>query len=177
VVSNPIYFGPEARNSGGEPAGSGAHPPGAIPASTIAPFPWRIEKDPASGGTVRSSDHTATLDYRLGEGSRNSQFVAMATDIHQATFRAIDLSLSGDQPLRLSVQVRAADGARWGRSYYVDPAGTALHVPLADLRPIAGAAPVVESSAVTSILLVIDLTNAQPGRSGALRVLSSALSY
>ena len=58
----------------------------------------------------------------------------------------------------------------------MDPAGTAFHVPLSELRPIAGTGPPPESEAVTSILLVVDLTNASPGHSGALRVMASALS-
>jgi len=173
VVSNPIYFGAEPRSTA---RATVDRPAAASRASAIAPFPWRIEKDPSSSAVLRTGDRAATLEYKLGEGGRQSQFVALATDLSRASFRAIDVSLSGDRPLRVSVQVRAADGRRWGRSYYVDPSGTDLRVPLADLRPIAGAGPAVDSAAVTSILLVIDLTNANPGRSGTLRVGSSALS-
>lgn len=173
LLSNPIYFGPDPRPA---PPVSAAGTAATRPGAAIAPFPWRIEKDPASSAILRTNDRVATLEYTLAAGSRGSQFVALATDLSQASFRAIDLSLAGDRAGRVSVQVRSADGKRWGRSYYVDPAGTALHVPLSDLRPIAGAGPTPESGAVTSILLVVDLVNAAPGHSGVLRVTASALS-
>ena len=56
------------------------------------------------------------------------------------------------------------------------PPGSVLDVPIAELRPIApNTATAVEPADVASILLVVDLTNAAPGRSGILRVRSSAL--
>jgi hypothetical protein len=169
LVSNPIYFGAQTARAKGTPQE-------APPSSTIAPFPWRIEKDPSSSALLRTSDHDVALEYKLGDGPRNSQFAALATDLRRQTFSAIDLSLAGDRPLRVSVQVRRADGGRWGRSYYVGPAGTSLRIPIADLRPIAGTTPgTVSAPDATSILLVIDLSNAAPGRSGVLRVRSSAL--
>jgi hypothetical protein len=171
LVSNPIYFAEGARVSQGvERATGGAG------AAAIAPFPWRIEKDASSSGVLRSGATEAVLEYKLGGGQRNSQFVALATDVHGQAFNQIDLSLAGDRPMRVSVQVRRASGERWGRSFYVDPAGSAVRVPLARLKPItASAGSVVSGTEVTSILLVIDLTNAAPGRSGVLRVKASAL--
>ncbi len=171
IVSNPIYVG----LSSAAPGASLARPAPA-PSGGIAPFPWRIEKDASSGGILRTSDHQVSLEYKLGEGPRNSQFVALATDLQHPSFGALELSLAGDRPLRVSVQVRRADGGRWGRSFYVDPAGTSLRIPLSTLRPIGGAAlAAVSPTDVTSILLVVDLANAAPGGSGTLRVLASAL--
>ena len=171
LVSNPVYFTREDSGHSGE-SGTAT---GAPAPSAIAPFPWRIEKDPASSGILRTSEHEAALEYRLAAGTPNSQFVALATDPGRQVYRTIELSLAGDRPLRVSVQVRAASGGRWGRSFYVDPAGSILRVPLASLRPIGpfGVAP--PSTDVTSVLLVLDLTNAAPGRSGVLRVKTSAL--
>lgn len=173
LVSNPIYFGEVAHPAEGSgrpaPASGDTGPP-------IAPFPWRIEKDTASSGVIRMSASEAVLEYKLGDGPRNSQFVALATDVHGQPFNQIELSLAGDRPMRVSVQVRRATGERWGRSFYVDPAGSAVRVPLARLQPItASAGSVISGTDVTSILLVCDLTNAAPGRSGTLRVKSSAL--
>jgi hypothetical protein len=168
LVSNPIYF--SARPA---PSATSVAPP--LPA-TIPPFPWRIEKDPSSSATLRTSDHEAALEYKLGDGPRSSQFVALGTDLRRATFSEIGLALAGDRPLRVSVQVRRADGGRWGRSFYVDPAGSVLRVPLSALRAIGGPpGSAVSATDVTSILLVVDLTNAAPGRAGTLRVLSSEL--
>jgi hypothetical protein len=169
LVSNPIYLNP-------------AEPPPAVASltallsATIAPFPWRIEKDPASSGVLRSFDHSVELEYRLADGERRSQFVALATDVKAQAFAAIDLGLETDRPGRVAVEIRTADGRRWGRSYYVDPAGTGVHAAIAAMRPIGegtGGAP--PSAAITSILLVVDLTNALPGQTGRVRVLSSAL--
>ena len=120
LVSNPIYF---ARQDFGHSTGSGAAT-GAAPPSAI-PFPWRIEKDPASSGIVRTSAHEAALEYKLAAGAPNSQFVALATDPGPQVYRTIELSLAGDRPLRVSVQIgrRAAGG---GEIVYVDPAGSIL---------------------------------------------------
>jgi hypothetical protein len=172
LVSNAIYTGPA------QPAAPAARdqPAAGHARSAIAPFPWRIEKDPASRAILRSLDHSAELEYTLAAGERRSQFVAIASDVAHQAFKTIDLELSSDRPARVGVNVRAADGRRWGRSFYVDPGGSVVHAALAEMRPIGeGSGAFPGSDAVTSILLVIDLTNAAPGRSGVLRVLSSAL--
>lgn len=176
LVSNPIYF--EATSSRPPEGGSSGADRGtpSAPVSAIPPFPWRIEKDASSSGILRATDHEVALEYTLGDGPRNSQFVALATDLQRQAFTAIDLSLAGDRPLRVSVQVRRADGGRWGRSFYVDSAGTTLRIPLSTLRPIGAiSGSAMSSTDVTSILLVLDLANAAPGRSGVLRVKGSAL--
>lgn len=169
LVSNPIYFldaGPKGTNPP-EPARS---------ADPIAPFPWRIEKDPTSSGRIRTTDHDAALEYKLGDGPRNSQFVALASDIQKQPLTAIELSLAGDRPLRVSVQVRRADGGRWGRSFYVDPSGSNLKIPLSTLRPIGGTATgSLSPTDIASILVVLDLVNTAPGHAGILRVSASAL--
>jgi len=150
-------------------------PSGAVPAKPIAPFPWRIEKDTASSAIVRTSAASAELSYRLADGARNSQFVAMATDLRDQPFSAIDLDLASDRPARVWVQARTADGRRWGRTFYVDPAGTSIRASLASFKGLGHSASLSSGSAVTSILLVVDLTNSAPGRPGRLTVRSSAL--
>ena len=145
--------------------------PGGTP---IPPFPWRIEKDAASSAVLRTGQYDATLEYKLAEGQRGSQFVAMATDLQGSAFRAIEFRLAVDRPARVSVQLRDGSGRRWARSYYVAPEGSQLHVAVDALRPVDGGAGPPDSSKMTSLLLVVDLTNASPGRAGRLRVLSSA---
>jgi hypothetical protein len=172
LVSNPVYFGESPAGKGAEGAGAAVGAKGAA----IAPFPWRIEKDAGSNGILRSGASEAALEYKLAEGPRNSQFVALATDVRGQPFNQIDLSLAADRPMRVSVQVRRASGERWGRSFYVDAAGSSIQVPIAGLKPMTAApGSVISGADVTSILLVVDLTNASPGRSGTLRVLASAL--
>jgi hypothetical protein len=170
IVSNPIVF---AEHINREPPEA---PPASAAGAAIAPFPWRIEKDPSSSGILRSSSQDATLEFKLGAGARESQFVALASDLRGEAFDAIELGLAADRPCRVSVQLRTVEGKRWGRSYYVDPAGSRLHVRVGDLRPLdSGHAGALAPSLAQSLLLVMDLTNANPGRSGTLRVTSSAL--
>jgi hypothetical protein len=171
IVSNPIYFG-VGSGEAGQPATAATADP--VPAAANSPpFPWRIEKDPSSSGTLRTGPTDAALEYKLGEGAADDQFVALASDLADASFSAIQLSLAADRPMRISVQLRSGDGRRWGRSYYVDPAGSRVTVPVSSLTPIGKPFGPVQDP--TSLLLVVDLTNARPGRSGMLRVLASAI--
>jgi hypothetical protein len=134
------------------------------PSAAIAPFPWRIEKDPSSSAVVRTGDTSATLEFRLSDGERAGQFVALATDIERQSFGSIDLSLAADRPMRVSVQLRSAEGKRWGRSYYVDRQPSSVRVPVSALSPIGSTSGErIESTEATSLLLVVDLTNAEPG--------------
>jgi hypothetical protein len=170
LVSNAIRTGPSAAAPPPQPSAAEVVP------GDIAPFPWRIEKDPASSAILRTSATTATLEYALAGGARASQYVAMASDVDHQKFSALHFGLSASRPSRVSVQVRNAAGERWCRSFYVDPAGSTIDAPLSALRPVGGARGAAPpSTAITSILLVVDLTNAAPGRSGSLRVLASAL--
>ena len=179
IVSNPVLYD--------EPAvvrpDATAVARGPLPRS--APFPWRIEKDPASSAILRTSGTSVELEYRLADGARNNQYVALATDVHGAGFSAVDLDLASSEPMRLGVQVRTADGRRWGRTYYLaGPLGdqpgkvveTPVHAELSSFRLIGnGASGSPNSRDVTSLLLVTDLTNALPGRAGRIVVLASAL--
>jgi hypothetical protein len=171
LVSNAIHV------STGAPGATAEQPPAQPPvAGTIAPFPWRIEKDKASSAIVRTHATSVDLEYQLAGGERNSQYVALATDIHDESFSTVRLGLQSDRPSRVWVQVRTQAGLRWGRTYYIDPAGTEVEARLRDLRSM-GDSPVgaPDPRTVTSILVVIDLTNAGPGHSGRLSVLSSEL--
>ena len=146
------------------------------PEVRLLPWPWRIEKDSSSSAIVRTSGGALSMEYELGGGEPHSQFVALASDLHAQPFHAIDLGLSAAQPMRVSVQVRRQDGARWGRSFYVDSAETIVRADLAAMRPIeAVSLDHPDPTAITSILIVVDLTNASPGRRGTLRVLGAGL--
>jgi hypothetical protein len=170
LVSNAIRIG--STEASANPAAEAGSQAGAKP---IAPFPWRIEKDAASSAIVRTSATATELEYKLADGARNNQFVALATDLRDQVFTAIDLDLATDRPARVWVQVRTEDGLRWGRSFYVDPAGTAVHASLSAFKGIGFSAAPPSGPGVRSILVVVDLTNAAPGRSGRLTVRSSAL--
>jgi hypothetical protein len=180
LVSNPIYIGPVAdATAAAIPPAGGSHRAGSQGAGSqvagIAPFPWRIEKDAASSAILRTSDTAVELQYRLAEGARNNQFVALATDVGGQAFSAIDLRLVSDRPARVAVQVRSTDGRRWGSSFYVDPGGQLIHAAIDRMRPVGNVGSLPPRKDMTSILIVVDLTNAAPGRAGTLTVASSAL--
>jgi hypothetical protein len=175
LVSNPIFFAPPiAAPTSRVRAGvmTSAAPVSAIPASA-----WRIEKDPGSSAVLRTAGGQVELEYTLKEGSRASQYVAIAADLPASIkFRAVRLRISADRPSRVSVQLRRADGKRWGRSLFVDPSVFETDEPTARLEPMEpGQDPHLDPASAKSVLIVIDLTNAGPGRSGVLHLRSSAL--
>ena len=132
---------------------------------------WRIEKDPASSGQVAATGDTVTVQYALAE-SGSSPFVAAAADLgRQQSLDALVFTARADKPMRVSVQLRFADGSRWTKSAYISPEERQVIVPLrhmvaADSRgtrmPDAGTA--------SSILFVVDLVNARRGSSGSFSV-------
>ncbi|HEY3886517.1 MAG TPA: hypothetical protein VGL62_14995, partial [Vicinamibacterales bacterium] len=168
IVGNPIYIGVAQPLT--------TPPPSGATEGTAPAFPWRVEKDPSSTATLRTSAHRVELEYTLGGGVRHDQFVALATDLSTVPFRTVRFALSSARPMRVSVQLRTADGSRWERSFYVDPRGVTIDAALASLRRVGpGSGRPLEPGAVRSLLLAIDLTNASPGSSGVLRVLNSDL--
>src|SRR5438067_2315051 len=110
------------------------------------------------------------LQFALQAGERRSQFVALAASLSKKPFRAVRLRLRGDRAMRVSLQLRRADGQRWRESIYVDPTARDLVVPVARLVPVEGRADPVESTDIDSLLIVIDLVNALPGASGKLTI-------
>ena len=70
--------------------------------------------------------------------------------------------------MRISVQLRAPDGARrWERTVYVDPTTRDYSLPFDDFRPVRSA---TESSpdlsTIASVLFVVDANHTKPGTSG-----------
>jgi hypothetical protein len=174
LVSNPIVIGTLA--GGASPSETSNRTDRDTLPAEIAPFPWRIEKDPVSQASLRAGAHSAEFDYRLAEGDRASQYAALASDVSGQRFRAVELALTARRPSRIAVQVRTADGHRWGTSFFVDERVHLIHAALAEMREFGdpdGRSP--DPAAVTSILLVVDLTNAAPGQSGRFTIESSAL--
>jgi hypothetical protein len=170
IVSNPIYF-----LSMRQPRQS---TPLVGRADSVEPGQWRIEKDSGSTANLRAGTGEVELGYRLRSGARNSQYVAVAADVPPQAFSGVRVSLVADKPMRVSVQLRTPEGARWGRSVYVNPESRTLSLAADTFRPIAedAAGPGrLDSGRITALLLVIDLTNATPGSSGLLRILTSEL--
>ena len=115
------------------------------------------------------------LDYRLGGNRSVSPYVAMAADVRNQSFAALEIALASAAPMRVSVQVRVGESGRWGRSVYVDTSDRLVRIPLSQMRQIDGSIEHPAPESITSVLLVVDLTNALPGASGTFTVLSLAL--
>jgi hypothetical protein len=70
--------------------------------------------------------------------------------------------------MRVSVQLRFPTGERWVHSVFVEPDARRVAVPVSLLVPAGGpATPRPDFRQATSILFVVDLTNAGPGASGS----------
>ena len=164
IAGNPIYF---SRADASTPVATPAGEPSAVAAAD-----WRIEKDPGSSAILRTGTGRVELQYTLRQGDRNSQYVAVAAPVTRMP-PAVELTLSADRASRVSVQLRDRSGNRWGRSVYVSDTAREVQIPLDAFRPIGSAAP--RPTDVASLLLVIDLTNAGPGRSGTVRIERAAV--
>jgi hypothetical protein len=165
LVSNPVFRWQAA-----------PRPPEAA-LSTVAPLTearWRIEKDEGSVGTIRVDEQSreVTFEYRLREGPRVSQFAALVTDLPAdlPAFDAVRFAARAAAPRRVSVQLRFGRGgeARWARSVYVDATSRPLSAAIRDFRRADGPSDMPDLRRATSLLFVVDLTNANPGDQGVI---------
>jgi hypothetical protein len=171
LVSNPIF--------------SGLASQAPIPARTVglplAGLPWRIEKEQGSAGDVRVDEKSGEVafDYHLRDGVRVSQFVAAVIDLprNPPPFEAVSFVARANGPSRVSVQLRFAGDAhaRWVKSVYVDSSPTPLTASVADFRRADGPPTRPDAIRATSLLFVVDLTNARPGDRGSIRLSDLAL--
>ena len=173
LVSNPIFRLPDA---------GPAHPSPARPVVlALRDATWRIEHAPSSRGAARAdaASGEVTFDYQLGAGERANQFAALVADLPRnlSAFGAVTFAADAPRPVRISVQLRfASDGdTRWMKSVYLDSAPRTMTVPIDDMRPAEGVAPRPDVRRATSLLFVVDLTNAKPGDAGTVRVGDVAL--
>jgi hypothetical protein len=181
LASNPIY-----RFESAVPVGPPARPVAVLPLANAA---WRVEADPGSSGAIAANAETVALTYRLKDEERASQFVALVVDLQSVPADANAITLRGraDRPMRVSAQLRFGGDRdeRWGRSFYLDPSPRDTRIPLDTLRRMGGANALDGRGAgqsqplpvarATSLLFVIDLTNANPGDTGTLTVADVAL--
>jgi hypothetical protein len=95
--------------------------------------------------------------------------VALVTDLaNLPEFEALAFSIKSADPRRVSVQLRFARDrqARWEKSVYADRTQRAVSITLDQLRRADGAAERPPAERATSLLFVVDLTNARPGDAG-----------
>ena len=161
VVSNPIFrFAPSAP----------VQQPAALTAFNLGDAAWRIENSDGSDGSSSITDGAVEFAYRLRGGPPASQFVALVADLPRglAEFRGVSFTGQASAPTRLSVQFRfAEDGsARWRKSVYFDEQPRPSSVAVEHLRRVDGPPQRPDIRRATSVLFVVDLTNARPGDSG-----------
>lgn len=171
IVSNPIYRLAETK-----PAAS-AHVDAVFP----LPIPegWRAEMSPGAKALVLSAGQSVGLWYELPDGEPASQFAALVTDLKAAPPDATHLLLRAraERPMRVSVQLRfsGGDGRRWRSSIYLEESERDILLPLASLRPADGVGTLPPVTEATSLLLVVDLTNARPGEQGSFAVATAGM--
>ncbi|HEU5142835.1 MAG TPA: CehA/McbA family metallohydrolase [Solirubrobacterales bacterium] len=166
LVTNPIYLR-------AQPAADGEAGPQAAAFAAIDGAGAVVEKEPESEGTISKTAAGFSLAYRLRSGDRVSQYVAAALPMPQNTdARALEFVGRSSSPMRLSVQLRFNElgGARWVRSVYLSPEPNRIVVPFAEMVPADRPSKPPQFPAASSILFVVDLTNAAPGQSGAAEI-------
>jgi hypothetical protein len=177
MVSNPIYVG---RTDSTSPA------PIASPRPAEVAIQYR--DGPASGWTVERSDASLgaldeieaeggrqlSLRYALGGTASSSAYTAfvMPAGAELPAYDRLVFTGRSDRPMRLSVQLRAPDGAagqRWHRSVYLEPAEREITVWFDDMLPRGTTAtPKADLARVESVLFVVDTVNTPMGGNGRL---------
>lgn len=165
IVGNPIYFLKPPAPPAVE-ALAGERTP--IPASE-----WQIEKDSGSGAILRTPGGRVEIEYSLKRGDRASQYVAIAAGVTGSPIAGIEMAVGADRPSRISVQLRDKPGHRWGSSAYVSETARDIALPLSAFHPIADAP--AQPTDLSSVLVVVDLTNASPGRTGTIKIDGAAV--
>ena len=140
IVGNPIYVGAPADRLVTRVLDVARREPLSM---EIRPGEWTTEREPRSEAALAPDGEAALrFAWRLSEGAPHGQYAAAVRPLprgrvsewDQLAFRA-----SADAPMRVSVQVRAPNGDRWGRSVYLDT--TPRDVVLQPPRPASGGAP------------------------------------
>lgn len=174
VLANPVYVGLVERH---RKAASQAPPAAAIERSPIATLRWQAEASNGSSSQLRSDtleDGQAALawQFAIAGGARAQQYAAMRfpLDAGLTLNHRLQLRVRSDAPRRIWAQLRApgaGDGERWGSTFYIDPAVSAVELRFEDFRPIgAVSSPRASFDRVDSLLLVVDTLNNEPGSSG-----------
>jgi hypothetical protein len=174
VVSNPIYIGSRAEISdqGSKPSG---HDQEISQYTDGPPTGWRVENSLRSQGAldvVAAVPGTQlSLRYAIGGTREESPFVAliMRAGDQFKDFARLIFTARSSRPVRISVQLRTADGSRWHRSVFVDDVARTITVPFAEMTPRGSTnSPGPILAAIRDVLFVVDTVNTRPGTSGQL---------
>ena len=170
IVSNPIYV---------RPPGWGVPAPLDSPKRTITLSiqggPWKVETDGTSTAQVSQAEPPkgpAGFSFRLADGARTGQYAALVVGVGRALTERTHLVVRAQaaRPMRISVQARnPRSGGRWQKSIYLDSEIRDLVVPFAEMAAV-GTSTKFDPSQADTVMLVVDLTNNNPGDSGTLTV-------
>jgi hypothetical protein len=171
LVSNPIYwFRPASAAPRSQPDAAVALP--------LAAGAWRTEHSPGSSASVTPEEPAVAFAYRLAGGGVASQFAALVRDLAAPPdFAAVTFAARASRPMRISTQLRfARDGdQRWRKSFYADTVGRPVRIAVDQLRPTDPSGPRPAVSRASSLLFVVDLTNAAPAAEGSFTISDVAL--
>ena len=170
LVTNPIYLLSQPL---------AAKPPDVAPAIVREiSEPGAIEKDTGSTGSVSLLGSRRMVAYKLRDGIRASQYVALSIPLSNLPeFNALAFDARSLVPARVSVQLRFKDagGARWTHSVFLSPETAHVVFPVARLRPADAPSSPPPFTSASSLLFVVDLTNARPGAEGQFEIWNLAL--
>ena len=178
ILSNPIYVGlrePHARARWMQAA------PVATSRTAIGTTAGEAEASDGSESALRATalgDGTPAVEwrFRIAGGPRGAQYAAMRFPIEGRLggHDRLQLRAQSDAPRRVWAQLRApgsGEGERWGASFYLDAALTAIELRFADFRPLGPVSSVRPPlDQVDSLLLVVDTVNTVPGTSGRIAI-------
>lgn len=179
ALSNPIYVGLRGAHASAAAAGDAAAP--AIERTAIATAAWQAESSAGSTSSlaeINLEDGTPALQWRyaIAGGARGEQYAAMRFPADAAVARhdRLQLRARSHGPMRLWAQLRApgaAQGERWGQTFYIDRGLTSVELRFADFRPLgatSSARPPLDR--IDALLLVVDTLNSQPGAAGTVEI-------
>jgi hypothetical protein len=178
ILSNPIYVGLREPHARARPIQA------ASPVTSRTAIRTMAGEAEASDGSASALRATALADgtpavawqFTIAGGPRGAQYAAMQFPLEGGLGGddRLQLRAQSDAPRRLWAQLRApgsGDGERWGASFYLDDALTAVELRFADFRPldpVSSERPPLDQ--VDSLLLVIDTVNTVPGTSGRIAI-------
>jgi hypothetical protein len=152
---------------------------------------WHLETDRSSLAAVDVAraieGYELRVRFGLSPNTEVSPWAALVwgTPIGQpptnvANFERLRFVGRAEKPMRISVQLRTANGGgllrRWQRSAYLDTANREYVVHFDELSPSPGTdAPRPPLDQIAQILFVVDTTNAKPGSSGRFWITRAAL--
>ena len=166
IVSSPIFRLAAARL---DPSPA---PAPSVLVRTIQAEEWRLEKGGGTTAAFSPSDGGVTLSYRLG--TNPSPYAALATDLpsEPGGFSHVVFKGRASKPMRISAQLRfSADGAiRWRRPVFLETRQSSMALDVSAFRAADRPGKMPDTNRASSVLFVIDTTNAKPGDEGSFTI-------